>query len=284
VHLYGDLDRISEYIAAARQLMQAHGYLKPVVAGEHAGPQPFEFPEVMVVMQEAFAAAFAELSGSSPSQSTDELAARAGQDTPERRVMTALYERMDSLPPRLQMFMAGCPAELEARRQRINCRQVVMRTVLALAEGVHRTAYWNLAPEYPGPADHLQMMHLMIGKLPLLGYRDGELAVRHPAAESFALLADKAAGAQAVSSVTSDGRTGLYAFEGDRPGHGPLVVLWDHRDPFDGEDEPPVEVTWPWSAATATVTDVFGRTWTATSHDGRIRLLVGADPLFVEAR
>jgi hypothetical protein len=284
VHLYGDLDRIGEYIAAARQLMQAHGYLKPVVAGEHAGPQPFEFPEVMAVMQEAFAAAFAELSGSSPSQSTDELVARAGQDTPERRVMTVLYERMDSLPPRLQMFMAGCPAELEARRQRINCRQVVMRTVLALAEGVRRTAYWNLAPEYPGPADRLQMMHLMIGKLPLLGYRDGELAVRHPAAESFALLADKAAGAQAVSRVTSDGRTGLYAFEIRRAGRGPLVVLWDHRDPFDGEDEPPVEVTWPWSAATATVTDVFGRTWTATSQAGRIRLLVAADPLFVEAR
>ena len=151
VHLYGDLDRIGEYIATARQFMQAHGYLKPVVAGEHAGPQPFEFPEVMAVMQETFAAAFAEAAGSAPSQSTDELAGRAGQDTPERRAMKALYDRMDTLPPRLQMFMAGCPAELEAKRDRISCRQVVMRTVLALAEGVHRTAYWNLAPEYPGP-------------------------------------------------------------------------------------------------------------------------------------
>ena len=171
------------------------------MVGEHAGPQPFEFGEAMTVMQETFAAAFAEISGSSPSQSTDELAARAGQDTPERRVMTALYDRMASLPPRLQMFMAGCPAELEARRQRINCRQVVMRTLLALSEGVRRTAYWNLAPEYPGPVDHLQMMHLMIGKLPLLGYRDGELAVRYPAADSFALLAEKMAGARAVSRV-----------------------------------------------------------------------------------
>jgi hypothetical protein len=43
--------------------MQAHGYLKPVVAGEHAGPQPFEFPEAMAVMQETFAAAFAEAAG-----------------------------------------------------------------------------------------------------------------------------------------------------------------------------------------------------------------------------
>lgn len=284
VHLYGDLDRIPEYLATARQFMRAHGYLKPVVVGEHAGPQPFEFGEAMAVMQGTFAAAFAEAAGSSPSQSTDELTARAGQDTPERRVMTALYDRMESLPPRLRMFMAGCPAELEARRQRINCRQVVMRTLLALSEGVRRTAYWNLAPEYPGPVDHLQMMHLMIGKLPLLGYRDGELAVRHPAAETFALLAEKMTGARAVSRIMADDRPGLYAFEVDRAGRGPLLVIWDHRDPFDGEDEPPAEVSWPWPAASATVTDVFGRTRTATCRGGRLQLPVGADPLFVQAR
>src|SRR5689334_24412476 len=63
VHLYGDLDHIAEYIATARQFMQAHGYLKPVVAGEHAGPQPFEFPDAMAGMQETFAAAFAEAAG-----------------------------------------------------------------------------------------------------------------------------------------------------------------------------------------------------------------------------
>jgi len=189
---------------------------------------------------------------------------------------------MDRLPPRLQMFMAGCPAELEAKRQRINCRQVVMRTVLALAEGVRRTAYWNLAPEHPGPVDHLQMMHLMIGKLPLLGYCDGELAVRHPAADSFALLAEKTAGARAVSRVPAGSRPGLHAFEIERAGREPLLVLWDHRDPFDGEDEPPVDVSWPWPAAAATVTDVFGRTWTATSQYGQIRLPVSVTPLFAE--
>jgi hypothetical protein len=151
VHLYGDLDRIPEYLATARQFMQAHGYLKPVVVGEHAGPQPFEFGEVMAVMQETFAAAFAEAAGTAPPQSTGELAERAKQDSGERRAMTALYDRMDSLPPRLQMFLAGCPAELEAKRDRINARQVVMRTMLALAEGVRRTAYWNLGRRLPPP-------------------------------------------------------------------------------------------------------------------------------------
>ena len=49
------------------------------------------------------------------------------------------------------MFLAGCPAELEAKRNRISCRQLVMRTLLALADGVHRTAYWNLAPDTRAP-------------------------------------------------------------------------------------------------------------------------------------
>src|SRR6266536_206507 len=147
VHLYGEPASVPRYLDTARQFMRAHGYLKPVVVGEHAGPQPFEFPGAIAVMQQVFAAAFAE---PPPSQSTGDLAAQARQGTPERRAMAALYARMDGLPPTLQMFMEGCPAELEAKRHRISRRQLVMRTLLALAGGVHRTAYWNLAPEYPG--------------------------------------------------------------------------------------------------------------------------------------
>jgi hypothetical protein len=285
VHLYGDLDRIGEYIATARGFMRAHGYLKPVVAGEHAGPQPFEFPAAMAVMQETMAAAFAAPAEPEPlPMGTSELAGRAGQDTPERRAMTALYERMDRLPPRLQMFMAGCPAGLEARRARISCRQVVTRTVLALAAGVRLTAYWNLAPEYPGPVDHLQLMHLLIGKLPLLGYRDGELSVRHPAADTFALLARALAGTRTVSRVTPEGQPGtLRAFEADRAGRGPLLVLWDARDPFDGEDQPPLAVTWPWPAEAATVTDAFGQSGVVPVQDGRLRLPVTDTPLLIES-
>jgi hypothetical protein len=63
----------------------------------------------------------------------------------------------------------------------------------------------------------------------------------------------------------------------------PLLVIWDHRDPFDGEDEPSADVAWPWPAAAATVTDVFGRTQTTQCQDGQIRLPVSVTPLFVEA-
>jgi hypothetical protein len=278
VHLYGDLASIPDYVQTARDFMRAHGYLKPVLAGEHAGPQPFEFPEAVAVMQQVFAEAFAQPPAT---QSTGELADRAAQETPEHRAMSALYDRMATLPPRLQMFLAGCPAELEARRERISCRQVAARTVLALAAGVRRTAYWNLAPEYPGPVNDRQMMYLMIGKLPLLGYQDGKLSQPGPAAGSFALTAAQLDGARAVTRTPVPGQPSVQAFEVDRGEASPLLIAWDQRDVFDGEDEPPVTVSWPWPAGTATVTDVFGATGTVPVADGRLSLAVTDTPLFV---
>ncbi|MEV4294834.1 hypothetical protein [Microbispora rosea] len=285
VHLYGDAAAVPAHIEAVRELMRAHGCLRPVVVGEYAAPVPFEFPDAQAVMYEVFAEAFA---GEAPVQSTEELAARARQDTPERRAMAALYARMPQLPPRLLMFMEGCPPELEAGRHRINCRQLVACTLQALAAGVRRTLYWNLAPEVPGPADPLQIMHLMFGKLAMLGYRDGELAVRHPAADTFALLAAQLAGARRVTRVQSADLTGLYAFEVERAGRGPLLVLWDRRDTTGGtddtaggEDRPPVAVSWPWPASAATAVDAFGEPHTVEVRDRMLRLAVSDTPVFV---
>jgi hypothetical protein len=150
VHLYGDPYRIPEYVATARQFMAAHGYQKPVVAGEYGGPSLFEFPEVETALQTALAEAFASAPAA---QSTESLAAQASQNTPERLAMQALYARMATLPPRLQMCMHECPPELEAKRHRIACRQLVMRNLFALESGIQRTLYWNLAPEVPGAID-----------------------------------------------------------------------------------------------------------------------------------
>lgn len=54
-------------------------------------------------MQQAFAQPLA-------TQSIGGLAERAAQETPEHRAMSALHDRMGTLPPRLQMFLPGCPA------------------------------------------------------------------------------------------------------------------------------------------------------------------------------
>jgi hypothetical protein len=73
-----------------------------------------------------------------------------GKPEPERDAMIALYRRMPQLPPQLQMFLRGCPPEREDLRHRWNCRDIVVRNLLALAGGVRRTLCWNLGPEFAG--------------------------------------------------------------------------------------------------------------------------------------
>jgi hypothetical protein len=280
-HLYGVPERIPEYLETARQLMRAHGYLKPIVVGEYSGPSPFEFPDVEAVMREVLAGAFA---APPASQSTEALKAEVGQETPERRAMAALYARMPELPPRLQMFMAGCPPGLEAKRHRISCRQLVTRNILALADGIRRTAYWSLAPEVPGPADPYLVMHLLVGKLPLLDYRGETLDHRHPAANTFALLAGQLAGVEHVTRAESAAGPSVRAFWVHRGGREPLLVLWDERDPFDGEDDPPTAVTWPWPAPAATAVDALGNPHPTEVRAGRLRLHLSLTPVLVAPR
>jgi hypothetical protein len=277
-NLYGDPADIPRHLDTAERMMRDHGYRRPIVVGEYGGPVLFEFPELEAVIQDTFIRAFSEQPAV---QSTEELAKRAGQDTPERRAMVALYDRRPSLPPRLQMLMAGCAPELEAKRHRISCRQLVMRNLLAFAAGVRRTAYWNLAPEIPDYEDPYQMVHLMFGKLHLLGYQGQTLGHRHPAADTFALLARELAGTEAVTRLDGSQPATLYAFRVDRAGREPLLVLWDRRDPFAGEDEPPVDMTWPWDAPAASAVDAFGNAHPVRVDDGRLHLAVSATPVFI---
>ena len=275
LHLYGEASRIPADIETARGLMRGYGYEKPLVAGEYNAPWPNLYPEAVTAMQSAMAAAFAgglDLSGDQGS----------GQ-TPEQAAMASLYQRMDTLPPQLQMFMRGCPRELEDKRHRINCREIVVRNLLALASGVRRTICWNLAPEVPGYENHLSMMDLLFGKFALMDYEGAELSRRHPAADTFALVAGHLTDVDSVVRIEVPGRPGMYLFEIRCRDRDALLVVWDHRDSFSGEDDPPVPFDWPWPATRATATDAFGRPQPAEVLDGRVRLRVSVTPLFVTA-
>jgi hypothetical protein len=279
LHLYGEASQIPADIETARGLMRAFGYEKPLVVGEYNAPWPNLYPQASAAMQAALAAAFAAGSGGSGSQDAD----ATSQQTPEQAAMANLYERMASLPPQLQMFMRGCPQELEDKRHRINCREIVMRNLLALSAGVRRTVCWNLAPDVPGYENPLSVMDLLFGKLVLLDYQGTELRHRYPSAETFALLADQLAGVDIVTRVEVPTRPSLLLFEVRRSGRGTLLVVWEQRDSFDGEDEPPVAFDWPWPAARATAVDALGQVQPAEVLDGRVQLRVSLTPLFVAA-
>jgi hypothetical protein len=265
LHLYGDASRILADIDTARGMMRGFGYEKPLVVGEYNAPWPNLYPEATAAMEKVMAAAFA---------AADEEAAMAG-----------LYERMAGLPPQLQMFMRGCPQELEDKRHRINCRELVMRNLLALSAGVRRTVCWNLAPDIPGYENPLSIMDLLFGKLALLGYEDGELRHRYPSADTFALLAERLAGVEAdgVTRLEAPERPDLLVFEVRRHRRGPLLVVWAQRDPVAGEDEQPLEFAWPWPAARATAVDALGQAQPTEVLDGRVQLRVSSTPVFVAA-
>ncbi len=281
IHLYDSPELIAGHIAMVRAMMRAHGCERPVVVGEYNGPTLFELPELDEVLQDTMAAAFAE--AGEAGFSTIELAASAVAETPERRAMKLLYERMDALPPGLQMFMAGCPPELDALRDRINCRQIVSRNLFALAQGVSRTVCWDLAPEVGNYDDPFTMMELMHGKLPLLAYVDGRLGRRRPAAESFRRLAAQLNGASSVTHVQDAGDPGLRAFAVDRDGRGPLAVLWRDGDLIGGEHDAPASIGWPWPHDTVAACDALGAGVAVSLESGRARLPVSVTPVFLEA-
>jgi hypothetical protein len=277
LHLYGEAERIPADVETARRLMRNFGYEKPLVAGEYNAPWPNLYPEAVAAMQAALAAAFAAGSDASGAPGAN----GAPQQTPEQAAMARLYQDMASLPPQLQMFMRGCPPELEAKRHRINCRELVMRNLLALSAGVRRTVCWNLAPDIPGYENPLSVMDLLFGKLALLDYEGTELSHRHPAADTFALLAGELAGVDSVVRIEVPGRPGGYLFEVGRRGRDPLLVVWEQRDSFSGEDDPPVPFDWPWPATRAMAVDALGQPQPAEVVDGRVRLQVSDTPLLV---
>ena len=282
VHLYDSPELIPAHLATVRAMMREHGDERPVVVGEYNGPTLFEFPELDGVVQQTMADAFA--ADEDASLSTTALSATATVETPERRALKLLYERMESLPPALQMFMKGCPSALDELRDRINCRQIVTRNLLALAEGVPRTVCWQLAPEVGNYEDPFTMMELMHGKLPLMVYENETLGRRRPPADAFARLATQLRGAQSVTPIGADPGGGVRAYRAIGPDHGPVTVLWKDGDLIDGEREPPTRVQLDWREPTISAADALGVPVPVSVDGGKVALEVPVTPVFLSTR
>jgi hypothetical protein len=134
----------------------------------------------------------------------DPAAADAGQGG-----VAELYRNMNQLPPQTQMFMQGCAPQLQAKFERIQARDLVMRNVLALSAGVQKTLYWSLHVDTPNRDD---VMNLMYGKTAVVGYEGGELKKRYPIADVYQRMA-KSAG----------GRRNSYSTRCSRPSGDPLI-------------------------------------------------------------
>jgi hypothetical protein len=287
VHLYDDPRRIPDHVETVRGMMRGHGYERPVVVGEYNGPTLFQLPQMQTVLQKTVARAFTDAGTEADEPgdfSTEGLVAGAAVETPERRAMKALYARMPELPPELQMLMAGCTPELEERRHRISCREIVSRNLFALSTGVRRTVCWHLAPEVAHYEDPFTMMELLQGKLLLLRHDDaGQLTRYEPAGHTFRRLSEHLDGAQSVSRIALEQHPEVFAFTVERHGRASLVVLWQDGDLFSGEDEPPTRVEWPWPHDHAVAFDAPGGDHAFELDAGRLAVDVSVTPVFVTA-
>ncbi|MFF5293997.1 hypothetical protein [Paractinoplanes globisporus] len=281
VHLYDDPRHVPGHVRRARDLMRSHGYEKEIVVGEHNGPTLFDFPGALAALEQAMMAAFAE-SAQVPAaaMSTADLAGQLVAETPDRRALRRLYDDVDRQPRELRMFMADPPAELAALRNRVACRQLVQRALLALAEGVRTLVCWNLAAVIGGYSDPYNVMDLMFGTLVLADWRDGRIADIRPTGHAHQLLARHVAGARGVEPLDIGG---AHAFRiATATGPDRLVAWADNDDPLD-ESRPPRRLRLPWPSDAAKATDVFGHHPSLRLDAGWVEVEVGATPVFITA-
>ncbi|MBO0781228.1 MAG: hypothetical protein J2P37_20610 [Ktedonobacteraceae bacterium] len=267
LHLYGDHYAIPINIEVVRQKMAALGYQKPIFCGEYNGPSFFNFAENLPILQRLFERMIAHPQSDSQAQAA------------QSEAVAELYEQMATLPPQAQMFMEGCSAELEEKRHRINCRELVTRSLLALSEGVQKMLCWNLANE---KVDRYNLMHLLFDKHKLLDYEKGVFKEPYPAAETFRRMTHLLAGIEQVQRIEIPERPAIYLFEVRRRERGPLLVVWERRDTFGGEEDPAVPFEWPWSTSKAQAIDVFGEAVSVQVDGGYLHLSVSVTPVFIE--
>jgi hypothetical protein len=269
LRLYGDPYTIIARVEFMRQKMVALGYNKPIICTEYGGPSFFAFPENRKY--------FSLLT------SWMQSVAQGGPDGPVFNAganqIAELYSRMSSLAPETQMFMLGCAPEMEAKYDRIQARELVMRNLFAFTAGVQRTFYWQFLDLR---TNRDNMMTLMYGKIGILGYEDGILRKRQPTAEAFHRMAEALAGVCGVKRVEVPDKPSIFLFEVDRGSRGPVFVLWERRDEFTGEDSPAVPFECAWTVGRATTTDALGQTVPIRVADGRLYLEISLTPVFLE--
>ena len=271
LRLYADPYTIPWRVDYIRGRMRAYGSEKPIIASEYNGPGFYEFTANLkyapLIVKWLHAVAAGHANG-------DPAAADAGQND-----VAGLYREMGYLAPQTQMYMQRCSPQLQAKFERMQARDLVMRNVLAFAAGVQKTAYWSLRSDAPNRDD---VMNLMYGKMALIGYDGGQLKKRYRIADAYERMARALAD---IEKVVHHGVPGppIFLFEVRRRSRPPVHVVWERRDSFSGEDTPATALDFEWAWPGASATDALGASIPVRVENGRISLGVSVTPVFLEA-
>jgi hypothetical protein len=170
LRLYADPYTIQARVDYFKKQLSDSGHNQPIICTEYNGPGFFGFPVnfkyigQVVEWQRVV--------------STRDTVAYMKMKNP----ITAMYDSINALAPQTQMFMMGCSRDLNDKLHRLQCRDIVVRNILAFSAGLQKTMYWDF---WHSTDDKYNIMTLMFGKNKLVEYENGTLIKKYPEAHVF---------------------------------------------------------------------------------------------------
>ena len=267
LRLYSNPYTIQARVQYFKQKIAETGIAKPIICTEYNGPGFYGFPVnfkyigVVIQWQQAIArrdtATYLKL----------------------KNPLASLYDSINKLAPQTQMFMMDCPKELDDKYYRMQCRDIVMRNLLALSVGIQKTMYWDLWHDTHNKYD---IMTLMFGKNKLMDYEDGKLSKAYPQVDVVKRMTGFLGDVKRVKQIEIPEKKLLYLFEVTCTNNKVVYVAWERRDFFSGEDQPDTHYQIPWHASKAKAIDVFGKAIPTRVEKGQLGMDISLTPIFIE--
>ena len=252
LRLYKDIDSIPYRIEWFKKRMRDFGFQKPIVCTEYGGPMPNICPDFHSLKKRALSL-------------EKEIGRRGAKEMMKKEIVRG----RDNFSPCLRMFMEDSSKELQDKRHRIHCRDIVSRTILTLSCGIKKLWYWNL----------INPPHITFGKFRLM---DEKFKERYPAFHAYQRMVMKLRGMRSIARLKTK-RKDIYLFCIQKDQGKRLYVLWEKRDPFHGEDIPPTRFEHTIDGKTVKITDVFGNANTKETEHTRLKIDVTDTPQYVES-
>ena len=261
IRLYKDIYDIPHRVGWFKNRMAHYGFSKPIVCTEYGGPIPTQFKESQP-FRKRFHALLAE--GHSRKEAAD-------------KVLEWIegMRKKGQLVPQIDMFLAGTSKALEDKRNRIHCRDITQRTIMALSCGVQRLWLWDLIN---GWGESGRRLHPVFGKLRLMNYL---MSKRFPAYHCFQRMAEVLRKPKTIEKLDVDDDRILF-FRVDKTDGTSCFVVWEKRDYYYGEEAPPTPFSFSIGWDRVRVTDVFGHEEIKPCKNGTLYLNLRDTPLFIQ--
>lgn len=266
IRLYADPYTIPYRVEYFKKILKEKGKNQPIICTEYNGPGLFEFQQnfqyvgIINKWQQMI--------------SSNEMASLSQLKNP----LTEIYAKLGTLAPQTEMFMMGCKAALNEKFYRIQCRNIIMRNILAFSSGVKSTMYWDL---WHNTSDTFDIMTLMYGKHKLMELEKQKLTSFYPQAKMFTVLSKYLDGFTDIERIELENSPKLFLFKVAFKDSKKLYIAWEQRDSFSGEDMPSTSYTIPWDTNKVTATTLFGKSVDSNFRDRKLSIDISQDPVFI---